>query len=141
MATKACRIHKIVADVAPLSGGEVLLVKYADVRRYDNQRGWFLPDDYLNFGEHPLDAARRILREQVGIDASDLRLSHVESFGNGAWHLIFHFTVELETASPPFRGSNVEEAQWFPLAALPEPGNVAHGGWAIDVLREILGRS
>ena len=133
-----CSVHKLIADVAPLSGGKVLLVRYRDTAKYDGQGGWFLPDDFLRHGEHPREAARRILREQAGIDADGVALRHVESFGDGAWHLIFHHAVELPRPVPPVPGENVADARWFPLGSLPPKQDVAHDGWALDVLREIL---
>lgn len=135
----ACGVHKLVADVAAVSGGKVVLVRYRDASKYDNQKGWFLPDDYLEHGEHPAEAARRILREQTGIAFKVPALTHIESFGNGAWHLIFHHKAELPKASRVRAGANVAEAKWFPLDALPPRKKVSHGGWAIDVLEKILG--
>src|SRR5437762_12225115 len=93
---RGCTVHKLVADIALFSGRRVLLVKYRDVARYDGQRGWFLPDDFLVHEEHPQDAAKRIAREQTGVELEDARLSHIESFGNGAWHLIFHYRARSE---------------------------------------------
>lgn len=40
--------HSLIADVAVLSGGKVLLVKCNDVDKYDGEVGWFLPDDEIN---------------------------------------------------------------------------------------------
>jgi len=141
-APKECSVHRLVADVAPLSGGKVLLVRYKDVKPYDGQKGWFLPDDFLALGEHPQDAAKRILREQAGIAAEDLALSHIESFTggpSGAWHLIFHFRASLKKAPSVTAGKNVADAQWFPLEKMPARKDVSHGGWAIDVLEAMLG--
>jgi len=138
-----CGVHKLVADVTVLSVGKVLLVKYKDPANVDGQRGWFLPDDYLHFEEHPSEAARRILRKQAGIIADVETLSHIESFTGGparAWHLIFHHKVELPRAEAIRPGSNVAEARWFPVDKMPPRKDVGHGGWAIDVLREVLRR-
>ena len=52
---------KIIADVTLLQEGKVLMVKYSDKNKYDHQSGWFLPDDLVSHGEHPEDAASRIL--------------------------------------------------------------------------------
>jgi ADP-ribose pyrophosphatase YjhB (NUDIX family) len=133
-----CRIHKLVADVSVLAGGRVLLVKYGDTSKYDRQTGWFLPDDYLAFEEHPDAAAGRILREQAGITTETVRLAHVESFGNGAWHLAFHYAAELSEDPEVTPGENVAAAEWFDLKELPPPSDVAHEGWALDVLRQVL---
>ena len=128
---------KLVADVALYAGASVLLVKYEDVSKYDGQRGWFLPDDYLANLEHPEDAARRIAREQVGVDAPELGLAEIESFGDGAWHLIFHYRAELAEPVEPVPGENVCAAEWFPLEALPDRAEVAHHGWALDVIEKM----
>ena len=143
MDAKACSVHRLVADVAALADGKVLLVRYKDARKYDGQKGWFLPDDFLNYEEHPRDAAVRILREQAGIAVDAPELRYIESFGggpSGAWHLIFHHAVAMP--SPPLvrPGANVAAAEWFPVGGLPPKKEIAHGGWAADVLAEILRR-
>ncbi len=141
MGDRTCGVHRLVADVAAVGGGKVLLVKYQDVSKYDDQTGWFLPDDFLHFDEHPRDGVRRILQEQSGIATEDPELSHIESFvGGGAWHLVFHHKVELGRTPPLRLGENVGDARWFPLKALPPRKDVSQGGWAIDVLQEILGK-
>jgi len=113
-----CRIHKLVADVALHAGDRVMLVKYEDTSKYDGQPGWFLPDDYLGHLEHPADAAARIVRQQLGIEPPALELGEIESFGNGTWHLIFHFTGRLSESSEPHFGANVAAAQWFQRTGL-----------------------
>ena len=128
---------KLVADVALFARDHVLLVKYEDTARYDGQAGWFLPDDYLEPVEHPNDAAIRIVREQVGLEPSDLSLAEIESFGNGAWHLIFHHRGVLTEPTAPTQGDNVGAAEWFPLDALSDGSEVAHHGWALDVIAKI----
>lgn len=134
-----CRIHKLVADVCLLAEGQVLLVRYRDVRKYDGETGWFLPDDYLEHLEHPDEAARRILRDQAGVAPAPVALSQIESFeGNGFWHLIFHYKADLpRPAEVPLQG-NILAAQWFPLSALPAPAEVAHGGWGLETIQKIL---
>jgi ADP-ribose pyrophosphatase YjhB (NUDIX family) len=122
-----------VADVAVLAGDRVLLVKYQDVSRYDGQRGWFLPDDHIEHLEHPDAAAARILSEQTGL-SSPVELDHIESFGDGAWHLIFHYRTRLEGPIPVTTGANVAAAEWFPLSGLPADSDMAHQGWGREVL-------
>lgn len=141
MDSKECKVHKLVADVLVLAQGRVLLVRYNDVRKYDGQQGWFLPDDYLVYAEHPSDAAKRILREQVSLEIGDIALSYIESFGgkdDGAWHLIFHHRVELDQIPRVTPLTNIRAAEWFAVHHLPERSSVAHKGWAIDVIGEIL---
>ena len=128
---------KLVADVAFVADGQTLLVRYDDVTGYDGETGWFLLDDYLRRLEHPDDAARRIARDQAGIEIVVPKLAEIESFGNGDWHLVFHYRADLDERPDVHPGENVKDAEWFPLAALPEAGEVAHHGWARDVLARI----
>lgn len=134
MADRDCSIHRLIADVAIFAGTRVLLVKYRDVARYDGQRGWFLPDDLLAFGEHPEKAAIRIAREQIGVSLAKVRLSHIESFGDGIWHLAFHYRADLARAPAVEAGPNVASAEWFPRSRLPPAFDVAHHGWAREIL-------
>jgi ADP-ribose pyrophosphatase YjhB (NUDIX family) len=138
---KDCKVHKLVADVFVLSEGKVLLVRYHDISKYDGQKGWFLPDDYLAFSEHPLDATRRLLREQVGLNVDQIALSYIESPGGeqgGAWHPIFHHKVELTKNPTLILSTNIRSAEWFGLSSLPERSSMAHAGWALDVIAAIL---
>ena len=128
---------KLVADVAVFADGRVLLVRYDDVSRYDGQRGWFLPDDYLAVGEHPDAAAQRILREQVGFQVEPT-LAEIESLATGAWHLIFHYRAAPASTDAVRAGTNVAAAEWFPLDALPPDAEQAHEGWAREVLSRLL---
>src|SRR5205809_6704288 len=133
---RGCTVHKLVADIALFSGRRVLLVKYLDVARYDGQRGWFLPDDFLVHEEHPQDAAKRIAREQTGGELEDARLSHIESFGNGAWHLIFHYRAHLPTPTGKPR-PNTAATEWFQRRQLPTRSEFAHEDGAADVRNEM----
>jgi ADP-ribose pyrophosphatase YjhB (NUDIX family) len=125
---------KLVADVALVAERSVLLVRYEDVSRYDGQRGWFLPDDYLRRLEHPDDSARRILGDQAGVATAKPRLGEIESFGDGDWHLVFHYVLELDRKPDVSAGENVKDAEWFPMNELPPERELAHHGWARQVL-------
>ena len=129
---------KLVADVALFRRDSVLLVKYRDVKKYDGQTGWFLPDDYLRRLEHPEDAGLRILREQVGVDVPSLEIGFIESFeSNQAWHLVFHLTGRLDEGVEAKAIGNTAAAQWFEPSALPPRSELAHEGWAIDILEAL----
>ncbi len=134
---------KLIADVCVVAGDKVLLVKYGDGAGHDGQSGWFLPDDLLNDFEAPDVAATRCLAEQTGVKAAAPFLSHVESFrGNDkSWHLAFHFVVQLPKAPKLTPGAGVVETRWFDLTGLPANREVAHGGWALATIREILQRA
>ena len=135
---------KLVTDVLVLAEGQALLVRYQDLRRYDGQQGWFLPNDYVAYGEHPSDAAKRILLEQVGLKLEQVPLSYIASFGTedgGRWQLVFHHKLELDKIPKITALFNVRTFQWFPLNALPEAKSVAHEGWALDIIEEMTRKS
>lgn len=126
---------KLVADVLVKVGGRVLLVRHSDPKKHDGQGGWFLPNDYLAYGEHPSAAARRILSEQVGLEITDPALRCIESFGTeagGRWHLVFHHAAELDAIPNIAARASVKSAEWFALKDLPDRASVAHEGWALD---------
>jgi ADP-ribose pyrophosphatase YjhB (NUDIX family) len=134
-----CTVHKLVADVALVAENSVLFVRYRDTSGYDGQTGWFLPDDYLAHLEHPDDAARRIVSEQAaGISAAP-RLTEIESFDGGHWHLVFHYVAAVESAAPVEATGNVAAAEWFSLDTLPPADEVAHHGWGLETLARVLG--
>ena len=132
-----CQEHKLVADVAVMAEGQVVLVRYMNPRQYDGQTGWFLPDDFLKHQEHPDQAAARIVKEQIGHASRAPRLAFVESFGNGAWHLIFHYRVDLERRPRVRAGVNIVAMEWFDLRRLPPPSEIAHHGWARSTLARL----
>jgi ADP-ribose pyrophosphatase YjhB (NUDIX family) len=134
-----CGIHSIIADCAVLAGDRTLLVRYADANAYDHQEGWFVPDDEVQHLEHPEASARRILREQLGLEVPDLRLSHVESFkgNNRTWHLVFHYVADVAEAPHLTPSPDVSAAEWFSLDDLPPASEVAHHGWALKILRSV----
>ena len=134
---------KLIADVCLVAGDKVLLVKYGEGSGHDGQNGWFLPDDLLADFEPPEDAAVRCLLKQTGVETSAPFLSHVESFRgrDKTWHLAFHYVVQLPKAPAIKAGPGVVETGWFDLTKLPPKGDVAHGGWALMTIREILQRA
>jgi ADP-ribose pyrophosphatase YjhB (NUDIX family) len=140
-----CTIHKLIADVAVIAEDQVLMLRYSDGNKYDHQAGWFLPDDLLRHLEHPDAAAKRILQDQVGVETAPgaLFLSHIESFQgkDGTWHLAFHYVTQFETLPEITMSNDIDSFEWFYLDQLPLRAEVAHHGWALDTIREILKRA
>jgi ADP-ribose pyrophosphatase YjhB (NUDIX family) len=133
-----CR-HSLISDVAVVAEGRVLLVRYADVAKYDDEPGWFLPDDVLRDLEHPTRTAKRIAKDQLGLELNEVRLDHIQSFrGNdGGWHMSFHHLSELPSVPVLSPSPDLTEAEWFPLDQLPPRAEVAHNGWALTILRKM----
>lgn len=129
---------KLIADVTILSGGKVMLVKYKDGNIYDHQNGWFLPDDLVKEFENPDDAAKRILKEQLDIQGSEVKISFVESFtGNDkSWHIVFHYKTNIRPEQNPSQSEDIMAMEFFDLKNLPEKNDIAHHGWALYTLDE-----
>jgi ADP-ribose pyrophosphatase YjhB (NUDIX family) len=124
-----------------IASGKVVLVNYGDMAKYDDEPGWFLPDDVLRNPEHPTRAAQRIAQEQLGLQLEAVTLGLLESFrGNDqSWHLSFHHLAELSSVPDIAPGAGgVTFAEWFLLEKLPPRSEVAHHGWALSVLKQMV---
>jgi len=130
-----CKDHSLIVQVAVLHHSSALLLKYRDPSLYDNQSGWFLPNDSLKHMEHPEVGARRVLKEQAGIDKASLKLSQIESFvgDNGSWHIIFDY-MAIPSSTHILKGKEISAAEWVRLDELPESKEFAHNGWGRSIL-------
>ncbi|MEO6695628.1 MAG: NUDIX domain-containing protein [Ignavibacteria bacterium] len=131
---------KLIADLVFIEGDKVLLVKYKDENKYDQQKGWLLPGDQLKEFEHPEDAALRIIQEQFNFKDAKVILDHIESFkGNDkSWHLVFHFKVMLPENSDLNISCDIETLKWFNFNELPDKKEVAHHGWALYTINTVI---
>src|SRR2546427_1043513 len=111
-------------------------VKYRETP--DGQKGWFLPNDDLKHVEHPEEGAKRILREQVGIEPSTLKLAQIESFvgNNKTWHLVFDF-LAFPLSMKITKAPSLLDAQWFEIDKLPPASEFAHNGWGRSTLLKL----
>jgi 8-oxo-dGTP pyrophosphatase MutT (NUDIX family) len=84
---------------------------------------WSLPGGGIDKGEAPIDAARREVMEEVGIDLSSVKIVQISKepvLQKGDYSLSF-FKVEL-SKKPPItitRPLEIIDAKWFPLDDLP----------------------
>jgi mutator protein MutT len=94
--------------------GEVLLLKH----RFRAGSGWGLPGGFLEAGEQPLDALRRELREEIGMEIKDVEVFAARSFRKPRQvEVLFRCHAN---GSPQPRNMEVELAEWFSLNSLPE---------------------
>jgi len=136
-----CRAHTLVSHVAVLHHTSALLVKYRDTESVDGQTGWFLPNDGLRHLEHPENGAKRILKEQLGIENPTLKLVEIESFvgDNKSWHLIFDY-LAFPTSKDITKSEAIADDQWFEIEKLPSPEEFAHHGWGRGLLLKQAGQ-
>jgi len=82
-------------------------------------RGWGVPGGFIARGEHPEEALRRELREEVSIEIDDVTLLFPRTLDAiGQVELYYRARVIGEPVPSSFE---IKQARWFPLTALP-PG-------------------
>ncbi len=82
---------------------------------------WALPGGGINRGEDPEDAARREVKEELGITLGKMReLSVSNEVVSGSKHTAYLFAAITDARPKPDR-REVIEARFFPSHSLPEP--------------------
>lgn len=120
--------------------GRVLLAK----RSIEPDKGlWDIPGGFLEEAEHPLDAVRRELREETGLEVEPLEFlcATVDRYGAGddAEATLNLTWTARAVGGEPEPADDVDELRWFTPDELPPPEELAFTNVA-EVLALWLGR-
>lgn len=93
----------VTVAIIPM-GGRVLVARRHSSSRFEPGK-WEFPGGKVDFGEHPKDAIRREIREELGVEVDVDRLydisTHVYSDPRGKRHVVLLFYVcRIVTGSP-----------------------------------------
>jgi|SRR5882672_1650327 len=102
--------------------GRVLLLKH----RFRPGGGWGMPGGFIEQGEQPVDALRRELREEVGLEVERLKLFTTRAFKTPKQVEIVFCCQAV--GDPDQLSFEIQKAAWFLPDELPEelPKDQAH---------------
>jgi len=112
-----CYLHpKIVAVTIPVRDGRVLLTR----RAIEPAHGlWTFPGGYVDWGESLTAAARREMREEVGLDLEPAGLVGIYSYADAPVVIVvYHVTVPSGIEAAP-DAHEVSEAGYFAWEEIP----------------------
>ncbi|TAN57391.1 NUDIX domain-containing protein [Patescibacteria group bacterium] len=115
--------------------GEILLTRRAiePLKGYWDTAGGFCEED-----EHPEDAARREIKEELGVDVELTGLVGIfmDYYGDGGdWTINIHYSGRIKGGDIK-PADDIDGYEWFPLDSLPEVA-FESGQSALDTLKKM----
>ena len=93
--------------------------------------GWGIPGGFINEGEQPIDAVRRELREETGIELENLRMLRVRTIRR---HIEFLFRAESNDTAE-VKSREIKSLDWFAVDKMPAEMSVVQKTIVEKVLR------
>lgn len=109
---------KFTASVAVIienEAGEVLLLDHV----LRPASGWGIPGGFLAFGEQPVEAIKRELREETGIELTNVELFQVRTVSR---HVEILFRAKTSDTAE-VKSREINAVGWFTIDNLPEKMN------------------
>lgn len=97
--------------------GRVLLLKHT-LRKGS---GWGIPGGFVARGEQPQDAVRREVMEETGLELDAVEIAFARTLGHVRQvEIVFRATARSDALARLKKNFEVERAEWFAPASLPE---------------------
>lgn len=106
---------KFTASVAAIienENGEILLLDH--VLRPGS--GWGIPGGFLGFGEQPVEAVQRELREETGLELKNPELFRIRTVGR---HIEIIFRAQANGVAS-VKSCEIKSLGWFKVNEMPE---------------------
>ena len=114
------------------------------IRRRNPPLGWAIPGGFVEPDEDLIDAARRELYEETGLNPPTLEqlgtFGHPNRDPRGRTISVV-YGARLQRAALPAAGDDAADARWFPLDALPANLAFDHAEILAQVLPRLTNRS
>lgn len=101
-----------VAAIIVNEKGEILLLDHV----LRTACGWGIPGGFLAHGEQPIDGVKRELREETGIELTDVELFHARTIYR---HVEILFSARA-VGEPLVKSREINAVGWFRADDLPE---------------------